>query len=152
MTMPGAGNTPVRRLSIDEINVNDRVEESVHFTEESLAAFIALTGDRALAHVDGTHARAMGFRDRIVHGLFVGAGYSRLLGMILPGVDTVLHSLDLNMPAPVYVGDHITFSVEVSRVIPAVRSVRLTLKAVNQEGAIVSKGNATCVFCNLAAR
>jgi 3-hydroxybutyryl-CoA dehydratase len=152
VTTPASESSPARQLSIDQIKLTDRVEESVHFTEDRLAAFIALMGDRALAHVDAAHARAMGFRGRIVHGLFVGAGYSRLLGMMLPGSNTIIHSLDLKMRAPVYVGDHVTFSVEVTRVTPAVGSVQLALQAVNQDGAIVSKGNATCVFCKLAAR
>ena len=73
-------------------------------------------------------------------------GYSRLLGMFLPGGNTVIHSVEMKMLAPAYVGDTLTYETKVVRIIEPVKSVQLELSAVNQNGVVVNKGTAICVF------
>ncbi len=136
-----------RRLRLEDIHEGDTLSRRMCLDEEKLQAFIALAEDTALAHVDDGHARRMGFKGRIAHGLLVAAGYSGLLGMFLPGPNTVIHQLRLDMKAPAYVGDTLTYTVTAERVVVAVKTVILRLSAVNQDGTVVSSGSATCVFC-----
>ena len=95
-----------RCLLLRDIEVGQSERETVTITEELLAGFVALSRDTAPAHTDVAHARSMGFDGCVVHGFLVGLGYSRLLGMFLPGGSTVIYSVDLKMLAPVYVGSH----------------------------------------------
>ena len=136
----------VKRPSIEELSPGQIHEETVTITDGLLANFVALSQDRALAHVDPEHARKMGFEGCIVHGFLSSLPYSRILGMFLPGSDTVIHSLSVDMVSAVYVGDTLTYRVEVDRVLPAVRTVRLKLEAVNGRGEVVNRGSTTCVF------
>ena len=115
-------------------------------SEDLLSLFIKVSDDRAPGHMDDEHARRLGFPRRLIHGFLVGCGYSRILGMFLPGGDTVIHKLELEMIAPVYLEDVIEYEVAVGRVVASVKTVILNLSAVNQNGVVVNRGRATCVF------
>lgn len=142
--MPTPPDPPPPRLQ--DLVEGQSAGEEVTITEELLQAFVALSGDRAHAHTDAERARAMGFPDRIAHGLLVALPYSRLLGMRLPGGNTVIQKLQLDMLAPVGVGDTLLYSVVVERILPSVKAVVLSLHATNAQGEVVSRGSATCVF------
>lgn len=141
-----SGDANARHLRLDELEQGQSWSETWAITNAEVDAFVELVEDRAPAHIESAHAQALGFPGIVVHGMLVAARYSRLLGMFLPGADTVLHSVELRMEAPVHLGDTLTYSVTVGRVINAVRSVRLDLEARNQHGDVVSRGGATCVF------
>ena len=139
---PGSTSRP----ALDELASGQFYEREVTLTEERLRQFVELSGDSAPAHVDLAHAQALGFRDRIVHGFLVAVPYSAMLGMHLPGGNTVIQKLQLDMVAPVFVGDTLTYRVAVERIVPAVKAVVLSLSAHNDRGELVSRGSATCVF------
>jgi 3-hydroxybutyryl-CoA dehydratase len=141
--MPDRPDTIAR---IEDVEVGATWTESRILRSEDIEAFSRLTSDTAAVHVDPGHAQAMGFTGVIAHGFLVASMYSGLLGMRLPGGNTVIHQLQLEMPAPTYPGDELTYTVTVERVFAAISSVKLRLHAQNQHGAIVSKGSAVCVF------
>jgi 3-hydroxybutyryl-CoA dehydratase len=132
--------------SIDDLKEEESWHETIKISEDMVEKFMALTCDKAPVHVDSSHALKMGYKRSIVHGFLVGNGFSGILGMFLPGSNTVIHKVLLEMISPVYMDDIIEYKVKVSRIIPAVKSVLLELTAVNQGGQLVSKGSATCVF------
>jgi acyl dehydratase len=119
---------------------------SVTVTSEKLAAFVDLTGDVAPIHTDPGFAAAKGHKACLAHGLLVGSFYSTILGCHLPGPNTVIARIALDMLRPVYVGDVLAYTARVERVSEAVGSVSLALFAVNQSGETVSRGTAVCVF------
>ena len=119
---------------------------SVAVTPEKLSAFVGLTGDVAPIHTDPGFAAAKGHKACLAHGLLVGSFYSTILGCHLPGPNTVISRIGLDMLRPVYVGDVLDYTVRVERVSEAVGSVSLVLSAVNQRGETVSHGTAVCVF------
>lgn len=131
---------------IDEIVDGQEYSESVDLDETQVSAFIAMTRDTAPVHTNLEHAKKMGFPALVVHGLLVAAPYSRILGMHLPGGNTVIHHIQLDMVQPVFVGERLTYTVSVSRVVAAVKTVKLNLSARKQDGTVVSRGQATCVF------
>jgi acyl dehydratase len=133
-------------LTLEQISEGDSYSESSAITQECFDQFIQVSGDRALIHVDARHAAKMGFPGCLVHGFMGTLPYSRILGMYLPGSNTVIHQLQLEMIAPVFIGDILTYEVKVNRVIPGVKAVRLSLTATNQGGTVVNRGTAMCVF------
>jgi Acyl dehydratase len=132
--------------STSDLSIGQSASHSIVVTDDTISRFIQLSGDRAPAHTDAAHARAMGFDGCIAHGFLVTTGYSRLLGEVLPGPDTVIHSVDLQMTAPVYSSDTLTYTVRVAKVSAAVQTVRLDLQCTKQDGTVVNRGSATCVF------
>jgi acetyltransferase-like isoleucine patch superfamily enzyme len=135
-----------RLLALEDLAEGDSREETITLTRAALERFGELSGDRAPVHVDPEHARRLGFERPIAHALLVEAGYSRLLGMVLPGGNAVIHELSASMKAPVYPGDRLTYRVRVARLVPAARSVELALSSTNQAGVVVNDGMAVCVF------
>jgi 3-hydroxybutyryl-CoA dehydratase len=131
---------------ISELSIGQACTSTVLIGEKELSAFMALTGDNAPLHVDHEAAMRKGFEGRVAHGMLVGSFYSTILGCYLPGPNTVISKISLDMLKPVYEGDLLTYCVAVERLSEAVRSVRLALSATNQRDEIVSKGTAICVF------
>jgi acyl dehydratase len=135
-----------RLLSMEDLKEGQGWREKRVVTREFIQKFIDLTDDRALIHVDSDHAGAMGFDGCLVHGFLVASGYSRLLGMFLPGSNTVIHKVELDMMLPVYEDDMLEYQVKVERIVPAVRTVLLGLTTTNQHKKLVNRGKATCIF------
>ena len=134
------------RLDISEIVEGQEYSETVCLGADAVAAFIGITQDSAPVHTDLEHARRLGFPNLVVHGFLAAAPYSRLLGMFLPGGNSVIHNFQLDLVSPAYVGESLVYTVQVARVVPAVRTVLLRLSASKQDGTIVNRGQATCVF------
>ncbi|MFH1024901.1 MAG: MaoC/PaaZ C-terminal domain-containing protein [Planctomycetota bacterium] len=133
-------------LRIEDLREGQTYSEKFEFSEKGLQAFINLSGDRAPAHVDDSHAKGMGYGGRIVHGLFVCMPYSRILGMFLPGGNTVIHQMQFDALAPVYVGDTVSYQVKIVRISVGAKTVVLELSAVRQDGGMVNRGRVTCTF------
>lgn len=132
--------------TFEDISDNDKCVRTVVFDKARVDAFIELTDDRALVHVDEVHARKMGYPKVIAHGLLVASNYSRMLGMFLPGPNSVIQSIRLDMLQPVFLGDIVRFEVIVVRKVESVKAVKLSLAAFNQHDVTVGRGAAQCVF------
>jgi 3-hydroxybutyryl-CoA dehydratase len=133
-------------LSIRNLKEGQSCQETIHITDDMVKDFILLTQDQAAIHMDSDHANRMGFKKPVVHGLLVGNGYSKIMGMFLPGSNAILHKINFEMLHPVFVEDLLTYKVEVSRIILSVNSIILNLTATNQDGILVNRGSATSVF------
>jgi acyl dehydratase len=113
------------------------------FTLEDVTAFARLSGDENPVHLDADAARAAGFDREIVHGVLVVSLISRLLGTVLPGPGTILLGQELRYRRPVYPGDRVRASVEVTHV----RDDKpvITLRTWIETDEIVVDGEATVV-------
>lgn len=118
--------------------------ESV-ITRDDLLAFEKITFDSAPLHHDDAYAQSMGYREPISYGLLVFSRFSGLLGMVLPGARTVIHSGTFAMKKPVYVGETLTYVAEVKKIIKSVKTVILDLKVLRGDE-VVLKGETQCGF------
>lgn len=108
-------------------------------TEQMVDDFARLTGDENPLHADDAFAKALGHPGRVVHGMFVASLFSTLVGVHLPGRHALLHGVNVHFHKPVYIGDALTVSGEVSHVSEAARQIELKAKITNQRGEIVCK-------------
>src|SRR5258708_4562342 len=132
--------------SIKDVVPGMSANRAVTITEGLIRQFVQLTGDDAPVHLSDDHAKALGFEGRIVHGLLIGSMYSELLGCQLPGPNSVILKLSLDMVKPVRIGQTIAFSVVVNRISEGARSVTLDLAGASPNNGQVSRGTAVCVF------
>ncbi|MEG3618595.1 MaoC family dehydratase [Magnetovibrio sp. PR-2] len=132
--------------SVEQLQEGDAYTCVVNYTDALVEAFAQVSADQAPVHMDDQHAQSLGFESRIVHGLLINSAYSKMLGMHLPGPNTVIQQLNFDMLKPVYVDDTLEHRVEVAALIEAVKGVKLRLSAVNQVGTLVNRGSALCVF------
>lgn len=126
------------------LSEGQRHQQTVTLDDGKVTQFVSLTGDCAAVHTDGDTARAMGYEDRIVHGLLVASHFSGVLGQHLPGQDYVIHSLNFGFRQPVYVGDTVDLVATVDSVNEALGAVQVKL-SVRRDGAEVMTGTARCV-------
>ena len=111
-------------------------------TEELIAAFADLSGDRSPIHVDGDVARRRGLEGPVMHGALQASLVSCVLGMDLPGPPGMLQELALKFRKPCHAGDALTVAVTVDEVFDSVRTLRMSVRIVNQRNELVTTGKA----------
>src|SRR5262245_60718327 len=133
-------------LTLDQIKVGDSYTETIEFSGERMARFIQLTGDTAGIHISQSYSQTKGFDDRVVFGFLLSLHFSRILGMELPGENTVIGSIELNFHEPVYVGDTVAYTATVQRVVRPLGAVLLALRIAKADGTLCVEGKTTCAF------
>lgn len=133
--------------SFSDLLVGMTSERSYLFAEQRVGAFSALVDDRAPVHVDPEFAKSQGFEGRIVHGLFVQAVISGMLGNEIPGPKSVINNLSMKMHKPVLVGQTVNYKIEITALTPAVAAVSLSYTGIVDEVVVIS-GKALCNFPN----
>jgi len=131
--------TPIlpRRIPT-RLEVGARSSFSRTLTEADVALFIGVTWDINPLHTDETYARATRFKRLIVPGLLT-ASLATHLGGLWAFMATEMR---FEFLAPVYVGDTITTTAEVSELNPENGFVRLKIRCTNAEEKEVLRGEA----------
>ena len=93
--------------TFEEILVGQSATTTQTFTDADVAAFAKLSGDYSPLHLDAMYAAQTSFARPIVHGMFLGALCSRIIGMQLPGKRALYLDQTLRFTKPVYIGDAI---------------------------------------------
>ncbi len=132
----------IRELRYEDIEVGDQASFSKTISEIDIYQFAGITGDFNPMHVDQEYARTTFFGDRIAHGMLTASFISTVLGMKLPGPNTIYLSQSVKFLAPVKIGDTIRVTAEVIEKNDAKRQIRLRTTIVNQQGTTVVDGEA----------
>jgi len=135
-------------LFFEEFEAGDTVESVGRtITETDVVNFAALSGDWNLIHTDAEYVKSQKFGKRVAHGLLVlsvASGLAVRLGFM---EDTVIafRGLDWKFSKPVFIGDTVRLRVVVGEKKPMERLggglVNFEMAVVNQENAVVAKGN-----------
>lgn len=97
------------------VRVGDSHSLSRTFTQADVDAYAKLIGDHNPIHLDANAARTAGFPNTICHGVLVGSLFSTIMGMHLPGPQSVYMQQSFQFTAPVFVGDEVTATVRVKQ-------------------------------------
>jgi 3-hydroxybutyryl-CoA dehydratase len=122
--------------------LGERASFTKTVTEADVTTFAGLIGDFNPLHVDAEYARKSRFGRRIAHGMFTGGLISAVLGNKLPGPGGIYLNQQIEFLAPVYIGDTVTATVEVTAWRPEKRILTLKTDAHNQDGTQVVTGKA----------
>ena len=122
--------------------IGERASFTKTVTEADVTTFAGLIGDFNPIHVDAEYARKSRFGQRVAHGIFTAGLISAVLGNKLPGPGAIYLSQQIEFLAPVFIGDTITATVEVSAWRPEKRLITLKTDAYNQEEKQVVTGKA----------
>ena len=128
--------------------VGDRAAFTKTVTESDIILFAGVTGDMNPVHIDTVFAEKSIFKQRIAHGMLSAGLISAVLGTRLPGPGAIYLKQTLEFQKPVFIGDTITASVEVTAVDPETekkRHVTLSTTCTNQDGATVLTGEAVLI-------
>ncbi len=116
---------------------------SKKITEQDVAQFAEISGDKNPLHLDAEYAQSTRFGARIAHGAFTFGVISAALGNELPGHGTVYLSQTIKFLKPVYFDDTITATVEITALRADKGIVTLKTDCANQRGEIIAEGEAT---------
>ncbi len=125
-----------------EISVGQKATFSRVIGEAEIRAFAAVTGDRNPLHLDEAFARRTRFGRPIAHGMLSASLISAALGTSVPGPGAIYLSQTLRFRGPVYPGDTVTATVEVTAYRQEKGIVTLTTTCTNQAGKAVIEGEA----------
>ncbi|MCC6799880.1 MAG: MaoC family dehydratase [Anaerolineae bacterium] len=124
------------------LSVGDKASRSKTFGDEDVRGFAQISGDTNPVHLDDAYAAQTRFGRRLVHGMLTASLLSATLANDLPGEGTIYMSQTLQFKAPVFIGDTITATVEVTAYRADRRIATLATTCVNQDGVVVVQGEA----------
>ena len=128
--------------SYEDIQIGDKASFTKTISESDVYQFAGITGDFNPVHVNSEFANQTIFKERVVHGILTAGFISAVLGMKLPGTDTIYLSQKVDFKAPVKIGDTVTAEVEVLEKKDRKKIIRLRTIVKNQLDEIVVDGEA----------
>lgn len=126
--------------------VGQSASVSKTITETDVYLFAGVTGDLNPAHINEVYASGTHFKHRIAHGMLSAGLISATLGMQLPGPGSIYMGQMLKFLAPVYIGDTVTATVTIKELIVEKNRAVLTTEVTNQDGVVVTTGEATALL------
>jgi len=131
-------------LTLAELSEGLRAAVEFSVNSEQMRVFAELSGDANPLHTDEAFAKQRGFSGRVVYGALLVAKVSQLIGMQLPGRDSVWASIHLDFRKPLYVDQPATVEGVVANVSEATGMVQLEL-TVRALGKVLAKGRAEVI-------
>ena len=126
-----------------DVSVGQKATREMTVTEEMVAAYAELTGDRNPLHFDAEFAAGTRFKRLIAQGGITTGLLHALVAMDMPGSGSVFLNQSWNFPKPVYIGDTIRAEATVRTVHDRRGIVKLDIVIENQDGDAVLSGEAT---------
>jgi len=124
----------------DDLKVGQTACLQKTISEEDLALFIQITGDKNPLHVEDAFAKQTFFGQKIAHGMLSASLFSTLVGMHLPGIGAIYKSQVLEFLRPVYIGDTLKAYFEILAVDPKAEEIEIKSWIENQDGEKVIAG------------
>ena len=131
--------------------VGEQASLSRTVTEEDIALFTRLSGDRNPLHYDEQAAQRTPFGGIVVQGGVTSAILNAVVAERLPGPGTVFMQTNLRFLAPVRPRDTITGEVTVSAVRHDKPITTLGVRVIRDDGVVVLDGDAVCWTMDLSA-
>ena len=129
----------------DEIMVGVKTKFTVQINESTINEFARISGDHNPLHMDEQYAAKTQFGKRVCHGMLLASFFSRLVGMYMPGKNTLYFSQTLNFQTPCFVGDKVTIEGEVIDKSQSTRIITIKTTAHNQVGKCLVDGIAKVI-------
>ncbi len=126
-----------------DVSVGQKATREMTVTEEVVAAYAEVTGDRNPLHFDAEFAAGTRFKRLIAQGGIATGLLHALVAMDMPGAGSVFLSQSWNFPKPVYIGDTIRAEATVKSVHDRRGIAKLDIVIENQDGDTVLSGEAT---------
>ena len=107
--------------------------------------FAKISGDYNPLHMDEIYANTTRFGKRVCHGMLLASFFSRLVGMYLPGKNSLYFSQSLNFKSPCFINDEVTIEGEVLDKSISTRIITMKTTIHNQHGECLVDGLAKAI-------
>lgn len=134
-------------MKFTDLSLGQTAAFEQHVSVQDLDRFIELSGDSNPLHADHEFARARGFAGRVVHGAYIAALVSRLVGVQLPGENCIVHSINLQFKAPLVVGRRVQVQAVIDQLSDAVQAAILKITVTDMDAMqVVATGKLSLGF------
>ncbi len=133
----------MKGYSIDEMYVGQKATLSKTITDADIYTFAGLIADFNPVHTNDEYAKGTRFGQRIAHGMLTASFISTIVGMAIPGADAIYLGQTVKFTKPVFVGDTITVTAEVTEIKKEKRIATMKTIITKQTGEVVVEGEAT---------
>ena len=132
-------------ISFNDIFIGQKEIFSKKITESMLDEFSKFSGDLNPLHMNDEYADSSIFGKRIVHGMLLATFFSQLIGMKLPGKNSLYFSQSLNFRSPCYIDDEIQVIGEVTEKSNSTRIITISTSILNESGTCLIDGVAKVI-------
>ncbi|MGL5380590.1 MaoC family dehydratase [Clostridium sp.] len=128
--------------SIDELYIGMTKSISKTISENDIYNYAGIIGDFNPLHVNSEYAKSTRFKERVAHGMLTASFFSTLVGMCMPGADAIYLEQNVKFKLPVKIGDTITSTANITKIIKNKKIAQMETITRNQRGEIVIEGSA----------
>ena len=129
-----------KEFNFNEITLGQKDSFEIVITESMVNDFAKISGDYNQLHMDENYAKSTKLEKRICHGMLLASFFSKLVGMLLPGKNSLYFSQSLNFQNPCFIGDMVTVEGEVFEKSEATKMISLNTKITNKQGKCLVDG------------
>ncbi len=133
-------------MQFSDLKIGQSASVTKTFKDEDVKKFSEVSLDTNPIHLDDEAASKSIFGKRVVHGIATCGLISAVLANKLPGPGTIYLGQEVKFTAPVFLGDTITATCEITEIREDKHIVKLSTTCVNQDGKTVVAGMATVKF------
>lgn len=123
----------MNKYTFDDLQKGHKESFEAEVTLERMDSFRNLSGDINPLHSDESFATSKGFNGRVAYGHLTASFFSTLAGVYLPGENCLIREVSYKFMRPVYVGDKLIVSGEVTEVDDRTKEVFLKVRIYRKE-------------------
>jgi acyl dehydratase len=133
--------TQPQSWNFDEIKIGYKTEPILCiFTPGDIDEFARISGDYNPLHLSDAFAQHKGFQGRVVHGMLLASKLSYLVGMVLPGTDSLYLTQELNFRRPIVADEQCILTGIVMNKSASTRIVEIKIELVDLKGGVALDG------------
>ena len=99
--------------TFEELSIGQKRSFTQKIDESLMSDFAKISGDFNPLHMNNEYAEKTNFGQRVCHGMLLASFFSKLVGMYMPGKNSLYFSQSLNFRNPGFIGDLVTVSGEI---------------------------------------
>ena len=131
--------------NFEDLFVGQKANFLKKIDDELMNNFAKLSGDFNPLHMDEEYASTTNFGKRVCHGMLLASFFSQLVGMYLPGKNSLYFSQTLNFRNPCFVDDNITIKGEIIEKKSNMKLITIKTTIHNQTGTCLIDGVAKVI-------
>lgn len=124
----------MNEYKFEDIKEGMKEEFCVVITEDMMNSFRNITGDVNPLHMDKDYALEKGYEDTVCFGMLSASFLSTLAGVYLPGKYSLIQTVEVKFSKPVYPGEELVISGEVTEKNDTFRFIKVKAAAKTKDG------------------
>ncbi|MEX0861720.1 MaoC family dehydratase [Nitrosopumilus sp.] len=132
-------------LTFKEVEVGHSKKFTLKIDLKMLNDFADLSGDYNPLHMSNEYAEKTQFKKPVCHGMLLASFFSRLVGMYIPGKNSLYFSQTLNFRSPCFVNDIVSIHGKVIEKHNVTKMITIKTEIHNQDSVCIVDGIAKVI-------